>query len=292
MTIEFKASLPTARLLGLTSMAMIAFAGNSLLCRMALKAGHIDPASFTSLRILSGAIALWILFQRNRPPGQNQGNWFSAMALFVYAAGFSYAYINLPAGTGALLLFGAVQVTMIAYAVWSGERLASVQLLGFVLATLGLVYLLLPGISSPPMDSALLMLCAGMAWGVYSLRGRGAGNPNGVTSGNFLRAVPFAIALTVLMVREMSIGAAGVALAVASGVLTSALGYAVWYTVLPELKATTAATVQLSVPVIAAIGGVLLLGEAVSVRLAVSSAAVLGGIALVIWRRPISNTNE
>ncbi len=260
---------------------------------MALKADHIDPASFTSIRILSGAIVLWIIFQRkNTEPGENQGNWYSAVALFAYAAGFSYAYINLPAAIGALLLFGAVQVTMIAYAVWSGERLMIAQLFGFVLATLGLVYLLLPGISAPPLGGALLMLGAGMAWGVYSLRGRNAGNPTGVTAGNFIRAVPFAIALTVITSRNTSMNAAGITYAVASGVLASALGYAIWYTVLPELKATTAATVQLSVPVIAAMGGVVLLGEAVSMRLAVSSGAVLGGIALVIWQRPMSKVNE
>lgn len=273
------------RIITLTSLAMIAFAGNSLLCRMALKHTDIDAASFTTIRLISGALMLWLVVRIRAGETSGKGNHLSALALFAYAAGFSYAYISLSAGTGALLLFGAVQATMIGYGIWSGERFSKLQLLGLVLASGGLVGLLLPGLSAPPLTGSLLMLGAGIAWGVYSLRGKSAGDPTRVTAGNFLRAVPYTAGLSVIMLSGTSVDAAGFWYAVASGALASGLGYAIWYTALPALKATNAATIQLSVPVIAALGGVVFLGEEITMRLALASAAILGGIALVILHK-------
>ncbi len=270
------------RIFALTSLAMIAFAGNSLLCRLALKQTQIDPASFTSVRLLSGALVLWLLTRSAADRHAGKGNWLSALALFCYAAGFSFAYVSLSAGTGALLLFGAVQASMIAYGVWSGERLRKMQLTGLILALGGLVVLLLPGLSAPPLHAALLMMGAGIAWGIYSLRGKGSGKPTQVTAGNFLRSVPMALGLSLLTMSHVSIDTAGLAYAIASGALASGIGYAIWYSVLPSLKATSAATVQLCVPVIAALGGIVFLGELFSLRLALASVAVLGGIALVL----------
>lgn len=271
-----------ARLMGLTTLAMIAFAGNSLLCRLALEHTTIDAASFTAIRLAAGALVLWFVVVVRGGAAAGSGNWGSALALFVYAAAFSFAYISLSAATGALLLFGAVQATMIGHGVWRGERLRSTQLAGLVLAFAGVVGLLLPGLSAPPLIGSTLMLGAGVAWGIYSLRGRKAGDPMRVTAGNFVRAVPISMALWVLLVGDFAFDGAGFAYAVASGALASGVGYAVWYAVLPELNATNAATVQLSVPVIAAFGGVLFLGESLTLRFVVASVAVLGGIALVV----------
>lgn len=278
-----------ARILALTALAMLAFASNSLLCRLALKDTAIDAASFTSIRLAAGAATLWLVVQVRHGAAVGSGNWRSAFALFAYAAGFSFAYVNLPAATGALLLFGAVQATMIGHGLWAGERLRGLQLAGLVLALGGLVGLLLPGLSAPPLLGSILMLGAGVAWGIYSLRGKGAGDPTRVTAGNFLRTVPIAAAMTVLMYDSATLDGAGVVYAVASGALASGLGYAVWYTALPALNSTKAATVQLSVPVIAAAGGILFLGESVTLRLALASAAVLGGIALVILEKKNAN---
>lgn len=272
----------------LTLLALLAFAGNSLLCRQALKHTAIDAASFTAIRILSGALALWLIMRLRGGARGGAGNWPSALALFVYAAGFSYAYISLTAATGALLLFGAVQATMIGYGLWSGERFKPQQWLGLACAFAGLAALLLPGLSAPPLAGSLLMLAAGIAWGVYSLRGRGAGDPSMVTSGNFLRAAPMAALLGLAALPWSAIDAAGFGYAVASGALASGLGYAIWYAALRDLKATSAATVQLIVPVIAAVGGALFLGETLTARLLLSAAAILGGIALVIIaKRPL-----
>jgi len=282
-----------ARIATLTTLAMVAFAGNSLLCRLALKQTAIDPASFTTIRLVSGALTLWLVMRVRTDTGKggsagmplSAGSWLSALALFAYAASFSFAYARLPAGSGALLLFGAVQATMIGHGIWTGERLRSLQLAGMALASAGLVGLLLPGISAPPLGAAALMLCAGAAWGIYSLRGRGKGDPVRVTTGNFVRAAPIALALSLLMAGHMAVDAAGLLYALASGALTSAIGYIIWYTALPALKATSAATVQLSVPVIAALGGAALLGEPITLRLLLASVAVLGGIALVILEK-------
>lgn len=273
------------RVIGLVVLAMIAFAGNSLLCRLALKHTAIDAASFTTVRLLSGAVMLWLVVRMRGGVHAGAGNWLSALALFAYAAGFSFAYLSLPAGSGALLLFGAVQATMIGHGLWRGERPRWQQVVGLVLAFGGLVGLLLPGLSAPPLQGAVLMLGAGVAWGIYSLRGRGAGDATRVTAGNFLRAVPIAATLSIVMSRSATLDTPGLLYAVASGALASGLGYAIWYTALPALKATNAATVQLSVPVIAAVGGVIFLGEEITLRLALASMAILGGIALVILEK-------
>jgi drug/metabolite transporter (DMT)-like permease len=275
----------TMRLALPTLLAMLAFAGNSLLCRLALKSTGIDAASFTSIRVLSGALVLWAIVRMRGGAHTTAGSWPSAFWLFAYAAGFSFAYVTLSAATGALLLFGAVQATMIGYGLWKGERLRGLQVAGLVVAFAGLAGLLLPGFTAPPVLGATLMLFAGISWGIYSLRGRGAGDPTSVTAGNFLRAVPFALLVSVATFARASVDAPGIGYAIASGALTSGVGYAIWYTALRGLKATLAATVQLSVPVIAALGGVVLLGEPLTLRLLASSAAILGGVALVIATR-------
>ena len=281
----------------LVTVAMLAFAGNSLLCRMALKHTTIDPASFTSVRLLTGACMLWLVVRlEDGPRGVGKvgvwgaGNWSSAGALFVYAAAFSFAYLSMSAATGALLLFGSVQATMIGYGVFKGERLRGPQLAGLALALAGLVALMLPGLAAPPLLSALSMVAAGVAWGAYSLRGKlvknnGASGATQVTAGNFLRAVPMALGLSMIMLSHWEYDKTGLLLAAVSGALASGLGYAIWYHALPALKATQAATVQLSVPVIAALGGVLLLGEVITLPLVLASGAILGGIALVILEK-------
>ncbi|MGB5102786.1 MAG: DMT family transporter [Steroidobacteraceae bacterium] len=274
-----------ARMIALTSLAMVAFACNILLCRLALKHTAIDAASFTTIRLASGAAMLWLIVRVSHGAPAGRGNWPSALALFVYAAGFSFAYVSLPVATGALLLFGAVQATMIAHGFRAGERLRLPQLVGVALAFGGLVGLLSPGLSAPPLAGSLLMLSAGVAWGVYSLRGKGTGDATRVTAGNFLRAVPIAAALSALLLDHARLDGAGVWYALASGALASGVGYAIWYTVLPALQATSAATVQLCVPVLAAIGGIVFLDESLTLRLVLSSVAVLGGIALVILEK-------
>ena len=287
------------RILILTLLAMIAFASNSLLCRAALKETSVDAASFTFLRIFSGAMALWLLMCVRRKasvdrttavfstllsqrPLLRDGSWPSALALFVYAAALSFAYLALSAGTGALLLFGAVQATMILWGLHKGERLGIIQIAGFFLAVTGLVVLVLPGLSAPPLASSILMLGAGVAWGIYSLRGKGERNAATATAGNFLRAVPFATALVIIFAPWTHVDLPGIAYAITSGAVTSGLGYVIWYRALAGLKAASAATVQLSVPVLAATGGILLLGEPITLRYLLASIAVLGGIALVV----------
>ena len=264
---------------------MMAFAGNSLLCRAALRHMTIDAASFTALRILSGAAVLWLILQLRGRDARHAGSWLSAIALFVYAAAFSFAYLSLSAGTGALLLFAAVQATMIAWGLRKGERLHARQVIGLALAFVGLVLLLLPGISTPPVGGSLLMLGAGVAWGVYSLRGKGVADPIAATAGNFLRAAPMALLLSLAFAASAKFDRAGVLYAVASGALTSGLGYVIWYAALPGLEAASAASVQLSVPVLTALAGILLLGESLTLRFAVAAVAVLGGIALVVLEK-------
>lgn len=275
----------TPRTALLTLVAMIAFAANSVLCRLALQETAIDPGSFTVVRLLSGAAMLALLLGSRRPAARRAGNWGSASALFAYAAAFSFAYVSLPTGTGALLLFAAVQTTMILTGFARGERFNGPQAVGFGLALVGLVYLLLPGLSAPPLAGALLMMFAGVAWGIYSLRGRNTRDPLAATAGNFLRTVPMAIGLALFGFGEVAIDMSGAAYAVLSGALASGAGYVIWYAALRGLNATRAATVQLSVPVVAAFGGVLFLGEAVSLRLALASLAILGGVALVLLAR-------
>jgi drug/metabolite transporter (DMT)-like permease len=273
----------------LTALAMLAFAANSLLCRIALQRALIDPASFGALRLAAGAAVLLAVL---RGPARVQGDWRAATMLFVYVAGFSFAYLRLPAGSGALILFGAVQLTMFAAGLRAGERVGAGGWLGLGLALAGLVFLLLPGVAAPSPAGAAWMALAGIAWGGYSLRGRRATNapadPLAATAGNFLRATPLGIALWLVWMLQADAQAAlhadarGVALALASGALTSGLGYVVWYAALRRLTALRAASVQLSVPLIAAFGGVLLLDEALTLRLVLAALAILGGIALVL----------
>ncbi len=284
--------LPDTRTAALTSLALLAFAGNSLLCRLALKQTSIDPASFTSVRLGSGALvlALLVAWRGRRQPGAAApwaaGDWPAALALFVYAAGFSFAYVSLSTATGALLLFGVVQTTMIGWGLWRGERLRPLQWLGLATASAGLVWLLLPGLATPSLSAGLLMGSAGVAWAVYTLRGRTAGgDPTAVTAGNFLRAAPLALVLSLLLAGQARWDMPGLLLALASGALASGAGYAVWYTALRGLTATRAAILQLSVPVLAAAGGALLLGEALTPGLLLASLAVLGGVLLVILAR-------
>ncbi|AHY43420.1 EamA family transporter [Stutzerimonas decontaminans] len=272
----------TTRTLLLTALAMLAFAGNSILCRIALRDTAIDPASFTGLRIVAGALTLWLLLRFGGARQSPGGDWFSALALFVYAASFSYAYINLDAGAGALLLFGAVQLSMLAWGLFRGERFSVGQIAGLLLALSGLLILLLPGSSTPALDGALLMLLSGVAWGVYSLRGRGTSNPLAATAGNFIKAVPFAAVLCLVMLGQQQWDAPGVVYALLSGALASGIGYAIWYAALPGLAAIQAASVQLSVPLLTAIAGAVLLGEALTATLIISGAAILGGIAMVL----------
>ena len=275
------------RNLWLTALAMVAFAANSVLCRLALREGAIDAASFTAVRLVSGAVALGLILllrDRSVKAMATQGNQGSALALFVYAAGFSLAYVELATGTGALLLFGAVQATMIGIGLYRGERLAPLQWLGLMLALAGLVALMLPGATAPPLAAAALMLVAGAAWGVYSLRGKGAADATAVTAGNFLRALIWLLPLALFAWPAQWPQGAGLVYAVLSGALASGAGYAIWYLALRGLVSSTAATVQLSVPVLAALAGVLWLDEAFTLRLLLASAAILGGIALVIRR--------
>jgi drug/metabolite transporter (DMT)-like permease len=280
----------SARIFVLTLLAMIAFASNSLLCRAALKQTSIDAASFTFVRIFSGAVALWLILNVRRTirPASDiriGGNWISALALFLYAAAFSFAYVDVAAGTGALLLFGAVQTTMILWGLHKGEHLRAIQIVGLIVAVTGLVVLLFPGLSAPPLFGSMLMLGAGVAWGIYSLRGKAEKNPAIVTGGNFARAVPFAAAVSIIFLPWLHLDFVGITYAVISGAITSGLGYVIWYSALPGLKAASAATVQLSVPVLTATGGILLLGEPLTLRYLFASVAILGGIALVLLEK-------
>jgi drug/metabolite transporter (DMT)-like permease len=272
----------------LTLAALIAFAANSILTRAALAGTAIDPVSFTALRIVSGAVMLWLIVRLRAPGSAGAGSWSSALALFGYAIAFSLAYRSLTAATGALLLFGAVQVTMIAWAFVRGERLGVRQWLGAMLALGGLVWLLLPGLSAPPAGAAGLMLAAGCAWGIYTLRAKGAGDPTRVTAANFARASLPAVVLFALFasfVGGVSWDANGLILALASGALASGLGYAIWYAALKHIATHTAAVSQLSVPVITAVAGVLLLSEPLTWPTVVGGACIIGGIALVTRRR-------
>jgi drug/metabolite transporter (DMT)-like permease len=278
---------PAARALGLTAVAMLAFAANSILCRLALAQGLVDPASFTLVRIASGAFALWLILALKRQVRSVHGSWAGALALFVYASAFSFAYTALPAGTGALLLFGAVQVTMVATALVRGARLTLPQWFGFALALTGLAALLSPGAAAPPITGAALMIASGAAWGAYSLLGRGAVDPLASTAGNFMRALPLAVvAMAAAMMLGPKVEAMGLVYAVMSGALASGLGYWIWYAALRGLSPVQGASVQLSVPVLTALVGTIALGEAVTTRLSLCSITILGGIALVIVARP------
>lgn len=272
----------------LTFVAMAAFAANSLLTRAALADGTIDAASFTAIRIISGALALTgLLFmgQRGAVRGRLPGNWPSALALFTYALAFSLAYLRLTAATGALVLFACVQGSMIIWGVLRRDRPTLVELAGLTVAFGAFIYLLLPGLGTPDLQGSALMMLSGIAWGAYSLLGRGVRDPLSTTAGNFIRAVPFCLPLVVMAVQSGHANQTGIALAMVSGIVTSGIGYAIWYRALPGLSTTQAATVQLTVPILAAIGAVVFLSETISLRLVIASICILGGVGFAILFR-------
>ncbi len=271
----------------LTLLALLAFAANSLLCRLALRSAAIDPASFTGIRLVSGTVMLVVVGAGVAGKGGagKAGRWYGAVMLFLYAAGFSLAYVSLSAGTGALILFGAVQVTMLIAAIRSGERLAAAQWTGMAVSVAGLIYLVLPGLAAPSLAGAALMATAGIAWGLYSVNGRGAADPLGQTRRNFVLTIPMALLFLLLWLPKLSATREGILLAVISGAITSGLGYVIWYRALRRLSGVSASLVQLSTPVLAGLGGILLLSEPLSSRLVVASVLVLGGIALAVATR-------
>ena len=277
----------------LTALTMVAFAANSLLCRMALGGPLVDPVSFTTIRLLGGAVALVALSRLvvgSEVSQTTKGSWGSGFALFAYAGAFSLAYVSLSAGMGALILFGAVQVTMLGAALTSGERLTLAQWAGSFVAIGGLVYLVLPGISAPDPVGALLMCASGIAWGVYSIRGKGVSAPVAITAGNFLRSAPFTVAASAIALSRVHLEPTGILLALTSGSVTSGMGYVLWYKVLRSLTTSQASIVQLSVPVLAAFGGVAFLSEQVSTRLVAASALILGGVALAVLKGPSTSS--
>ncbi len=271
----------------LTVLTMIAFAANSVLCRLALSPGSIDAAGFTTIRLVSGAVTLFVIFAISHRTWHlpKSSTLFSPFMLFLYAVAFSFAYISLSAGTGALILFGTVQMTMILMALIQGERPHTFEWLGLAMALAGLVYLVSPGLNAPSPLGSLLMAIAGIAWGVYSLLGRGTLDPLAETTRNFVWAMPLSIVVSAIMLVNSHITLRGVTLAVMSGALASGVGYVIWYAALRGLTATRAAIVQLSVPVIAAWGGVLFLGEAIDLRITISAVLILGGVALALRSR-------
>ncbi len=265
----------------LTIVTLVAFAANSLLCRMALAPDLIDPVAFTAIRLGSGVAVLvplsWLISEP-RPGGRSAGSWKSSFALFLYAMSFSLAYVSLETGTGALILFGSVQATMIGVGLWRGERPRLREWVGLITAMAGLVYLVLPGIAAPDPIGAMLMVASGVGWGVYSLRGKGSAAPVAATAGNFARTLPFAAVGLFIAWGSLHATPRGAALAVVSGAVTSGLGYVIWYLALRGLTATRAAIVQLAVPVIAAAGGIVVLAEEPTARLAIASMLILGGV--------------
>ena len=273
------------RLALLTTLTMIAFAANSIFCRMALKQTSIDAASFTTVRLLAGAAMLLLLMRLQNKAPLRHGSWRNALALFIYAVALSFAYRSINTGAGALMLFGAVQATMILAGYLAGERMSALQTVGFVAALTGLVILVSPGVQAPSLLDSLIMLLSGVAWGMYSLWGRGQPDAAAATAGNFLRAVPLTLLLSLLASPWMTLDAHGVLYAVLSGALTSALGYVLWYKVLQQLRAMTASTIQLSAPLLASLGGIVLLGEAFTRDLLIASLLILGGILLVVRQR-------
>lgn len=275
-------SSASARLIAMTCFAMLAFAANSLLCRLALKHTDIDAASFSAVRLASGALVLWLMCALRRSSSTIKGSWKGAAALFVYVFAFSFAYRHLETGTGALLLFGAVQLSMVLYGLFKGERMHTLAIVGFVLAIVGLVSLLLPGAAAPDPVSALTMLLSGVAWGIYSLLGKTVADPLATTTGNFLRSIPLVLIASLPFLSELRWDSLGMLYAILSGALASGVGYAVWYVAVRHLAAFQAATVQLSVPILASLAGIVFLGESLSVRMVLASIAVLGGVALVL----------
>lgn len=279
---------PIRRTALLTAVALLAFAGNSLLCRLALRDGTIDAWSFTAIRLGSGALLLLpLLCTVRRAPATNATRWQpqAALALFAYALGFSLAYLSLDAGTGALLLFGSVQITMIGAGLRAGERPTPLAIVGLLAAITGVVWLVLPGVSAPDALGAVLMVAAGIAWGVYSLLGRGTQQPSLATARNFVMAAPIGAVALLCASGSLSVTADGVWLAVASGAITSGIGYVLWYMALPGHSATSAAVVQLSVPLLTALGGMALLNEEPSTRMLAASVLTIGGVATAVVSR-------
>ncbi|WP_210725608.1 DMT family transporter [Candidatus Colwellia aromaticivorans] len=272
----------------LTGLALIAFAANSVLCRLALGNEAIDASSFTEIRLLSGAIALFIILSiKGSIKGSNKGasskgSWTASFTLFLYAITFSYAYLSVDTGTGALILFGSVQITMIMLSLISGTRLHLIEWSGVFLAFTGLIYLILPNITTPSINGFILMTVSGISWGIYTLKGRGSKNPLMDTTYNFLRTIPFVTLLALFTMQNMSYSFEGIVLAIISGAITSGVGYTIWYVALGDLTSTQAAVIQLSVPVIAAIGGVIFVSELITIRLVISAIIVLSGILMVV----------
>lgn len=271
----------------LTCLALFAFAANSVLCRLALGSGAMDAASFTVIRLITGVIVLVVIAttQYKSDLIQTRGSWDASLMLFLYAVTFSYAYILLDTGTGALILFGSVQITMILLSLISGTRLQRTEWAGILVAFSGFIYLVLPGVSAPSLSGFLLMTTAGIAWGLYTLKGRRSTNPLMDTTFNFARTIPFVIILLLLTFQNAEISLEGVVLASLSGGLASGVGYTIWYSALKGLSSIQAAVVQLSVPIIAALGGVMIMSESITFRLLLSTSLILGGIILVIFSR-------
>lgn len=270
-----------------TTLALIAFAANSVICRLALKDGAIDPGMFTGIRLFSGAAVLiaLVFLSKDKRYEKSKGSWTSAGMLFLYAAAFSYAYVSLETGIGALIIFGVVQITMIASSLISGYKMNVMEWLGIVLALAGFLYLLLPGASAPSLNGFILMSLSGIGWGIYSLRGKNSKHPLVDTAYNFLRSLPFLILLLYFLAQESNYSTKGILLALLSGIVTSGIGYTIWYTALKGLNSIQASIVQLLVPVLAAMGGVIFIGELISLRLMASSLMILGGILLLIIKR-------
>lgn len=290
------------RTIFLTAFALAAFAFNSILCRLALRGDEADAAGFTTIRLISGALtllAISLFFRSVSSPHVSKGSskangasiwafrgsWLSALWLATYAICFSFAYLNLTAGAGALILFGSVQLTMILISLAKGDRPTILEWLGLLIALVGLVYLVLPAVSSPPLKSSLLMAAAGMSWGLYTLRGKGSSDPLRDTTGNFVRSLPFVLALGVMFLLNIHLTNRGIILAVLSGAVASGIGYTVWYAALKGLTSTRAAVLQLAVPVIAAAGGILFMSEEFSTRLLIAGALILGGIGLAVIKK-------
>ena len=268
----------------LTGLALIAFAANSVLCRIALGDEAIDASSFTVIRLLSGAFVLLVIISATGKTAEvsTKGSWAASFMLFLYAVTFSYAYISLDTGTGALILFGSVQITMILLSLISGTRLHITEWTGVVISFAGFVYLILPGVTMPSVTGFLLMTVAGIAWGIYTLKGRGSKNPLMDTAYNFIRTIPFVVILAISTMDNIHYSSEGIVLALIAGGVTSGIGYTIWYIALGGLSSTQAAVLQLSVPVIAALGGVVFVSEAITFRFTISAALVLGGILLVV----------
>lgn len=270
-----------------TGLALIAFAANSVLARLALGNNTIDASGFTSIRLLAGAFVLLtiIQFRKNKTESSTKGSWFSGFMLFIYAIAFSYAYLSLDTGTGALILFGAVQITIILISIYNGNRLHFTEWLGVIIAFTGFVYLIIPGINTPSTNGFILMSLAGIAWGFYTIKGLGSKNPSIDTAYNFIKTIPFVIVLLLITFDKENYSFQGIILAIISGGITSGIGYTIWYMALKGLTSVQAAVVQLLVPVIAAFGGVLFIAETITQRLAFASLLILGGILIVVMGR-------